>query len=63
MWVWVFGLLCALAAATYLGLERTKVLSIAMAGDQPQWGIVWMQAALSFLSVGAPLWFGWVATK
>ena len=55
MWVWVFGLLCALVAATSIGLERMRMLSIAIAGENPQWGIVWMQAALSILSVGAPL--------
>lgn len=63
MWVWVLGLVVALLAATYLGAERVKLLSIAMTGDDPKWGIIWMQAILSILSVGAPLWFGWVATK
>lgn len=63
MWVWVAGLLFSLLAATYLGAERMKLLSNALAGADPQWGVIWMQAVLSLLSVGAPLWFAWVATK
>lgn len=62
MWVWVFGLLAALGSATYLGAERVKLLTTALSGD-PKWGVIWMQATLSILSVGAPLWFAWVATK
>jgi len=63
MWVWVFGLLSALAIGAYLGASRIEILSSAMSENDPQWGIVWMQIALSLLSVGAPLWFAWLATK
>lgn len=63
MWVWVIGLLAALFAATYLGAERVKLLSIALQGDDLKWGVIAMHALLSILSVGAPLWFAWVATK
>lgn len=63
MWVWVVGLLAALFAATYLGSERVKLLSMALGGEDLKWGVILMQALLSVLSVGAPLWFAWVATK
>lgn len=63
MWVWVIGLLAALVAATCLGAERVKLLSIALNGDDLKWGVILMHAMLSLLSVGAPLWFAWVATK
>lgn len=63
MWVWVFGLLLALFVGGYLGGERVKLLSAAISGSDPQWGVVWLQLVLSALSVGAPLWFAWVATK
>lgn len=63
MWVWVGGLLLSLVAATLLGAERVKLLTGAMQGADPQWGIILMHVLLSVLSVGAPLWFGWVATK
>lgn len=63
MWVWVFGLLCALAAGAYLGADRLKLISASLSVASPDWGTVWMQALLSMLSIGAPLWFAWIATK
>jgi hypothetical protein len=63
MWVWVLGLLSALVIGAYLGAHRVEALSLAMSEKDPHWGIIWMQIALSFLSVGAPLWFAWLATK
>jgi gas vesicle protein len=63
MWLWVAGLLCALAMGSYLGSHRVELLSSAIANKDPQWGIIWMHIALSALSVGAPLWFAWLATK
>lgn len=63
MWVWVFGLLSALAIGAYLGAHRIEILSSAMSEKDPQWGIVWMQIALSLMSIAAPLWFAWLATK
>ena len=63
MWVWVMGLLIALFIGGTLGAERVKILSVALSGSNPLWGAVWMQLVLSALSVAAPLWFAWVATK
>lgn len=63
MWVWVFGLLSALAIGAYLGSHRVELLSTAIADKEPHWGVIWMHIALSALSVGAPLWFAWLATK
>lgn len=63
MWVWVLGLLSALAIGAYLGAHRIDTLSAAMSEKDPQLGIIWMQIVLSLLSVGAPLWFAWLATK
>lgn len=63
MWVWVFGLLSALAIGAYLGSNRIEILSSTMSEKDPQWGILWMQIALSLMSIGAPLWFSWLATK
>lgn len=63
MWIWVFGLLCALAIGSYIGSNRVELLSAAMADRDPRWGVIWMHIALSILSVGAPLWFAWISTK
>ncbi|SOE35897.1 hypothetical protein [Delftia acidovorans] len=63
MWIWVFGLLCALAIGAYIGSNRVETLSAAIANNDPRWGVIWMNIALSVLSIGAPLWFAWISTK
>lgn len=62
MWVWVVGLLGALISVAYIGQDRIHALTALMT-DDPKWGIVTLNLLLSALSVGAPLWFSWVATK
>lgn len=63
MWVWVGGLLIALAIGSYIGSHRVQLLSSAISDKEPHWGVIWMHVVLSLLSVGAPLWFAWLATK
>lgn len=62
MWVWVGGLLLALTGVAFIGHERIAALT-ALASSKPEWGVVILNLVLSALSVGAPLWFAWVATK
>lgn len=63
MWVWVVGLLIALTIGAYIGSHRVQLLSSAISDKEPHWGVIWMHVVLSLLSVGAPLWFAWLATK
>lgn len=63
MVAWVVGLLAALAAGAYLGEGRVALLSRELASSTPNLGAIGLQAILSLLSIGAPLWFAWVATK
>jgi hypothetical protein len=63
MWVWVIGLVVALAVGSMLGAERIHQLSQALGEKDPQWGVVWLNLLLSVISVGAPIWFAWIATK
>lgn len=63
MWVWVIGLLGALTIGAYIGSMRLELLTKAMSADNPNVGIIVMQSFLSVLSLGAPLWFAWLATK
>lgn len=63
MWVWVFGLLCALGVGAVIGSERLEYLTTEMNAENPDVGIIVMQSVLSILSLGAPLWFAWIATK
>ena len=63
MWAWVAGLVAALGIGSYIGAHRLEVLSAALQAPTPNWGGIAVQAVLSLLSVGAPLWFAWLATK
>ncbi|RTD98580.1 hypothetical protein EJO68_04195 [Variovorax atrisoli] len=63
MQLWVLALVIALGLAAYFGGQRVALLSENLANADPKWGVIWLNFALSLLSVGAPLWFAWVATK
>lgn len=63
MWAWVVGLLISLAIGAWLGIDRVKLLSSSITVSTPDWGVIFMNIVLSVLSVGAPLWFAWLATK
>ena len=63
MQLWVLALVVALGLAAFLGGQRVELLSQNLEGADPKWGVIWLNFALSVLSVGAPLWFAWVATK
>ena len=63
MWVWVFGLLTALSVGAIIGSERLALLTQSMKSPHPDTGLIIIQVLLSGLSLGAPLWFAWLATK
>ena len=63
MWAWVVGLIIALGLGSLIGAHRLEVLSAALQSPSPNWGGIVTQVVLSLLSVGAPLWFAWLATK
>jgi len=63
MWVWVFGLAAALGIGSFIGAHRLEIISAALQAPNPNWGSIGIQAVFSLLSVGAPLWFAWLATK
>ena len=63
MVAWTVGLLAALATGAYLGVERIHTLSAALSAPDPRWGAILMHALLSVASIGAPIWFAWLATK
>lgn len=63
MWAWVVGLLVALSVGSKIGSGRIDQLSTAISAADPHWGVIWMNFALSALSIGAPIWFAWIATK
>lgn len=63
MWIWVTGLIAALVAGAYFGSQRLRSLEELLAGSQLSPSILNLNIVLSLLSVAAPVWFAWLATK
>ncbi|MEY8879195.1 MAG: hypothetical protein AB9M60_21975 [Leptothrix sp. (in: b-proteobacteria)] len=63
MWFWVAGLVTALAAGNYFGSIQLHTLSELFKQPNVTTATVILNLMLSLLSVGAPVWFGWLATK
>ena len=62
MWTWVAGLFGALGVGTWICSHRFEVLNQALTNNQNS-SYIWVQIVLAGLSLGAPIWFAWVATK
>lgn len=60
---WVFGLTGALATGAVVGYFRLQVLEHYLSNTDASSMKLFVQLFLSVLSVGAPLWFAWLATK
>lgn len=63
MWIWVAGLVAALAAGSYFGSQQLHSLSELFKQPDAPTSVLVLNLALSLLSVGAPVWFSWLATK
>ncbi len=59
---WVAGLLLALISAILIGADRVATMQSLLRNDVPA-HIVWVNAILSVLGVGGPIWFAWLSTK
>jgi len=63
-WVFVLLLILSLGVGGALGFRRVSMLEQLMLSNKTiSLTLLWMNIALSFLSVAAPVWFAWVATK
>ncbi|MGK4567754.1 hypothetical protein [Flavobacterium sp. 3HN19-14] len=62
MSLWVIGLLSSLAAAMWIGYLRFEIINKALEAKNNSEHI-WIQVSLSVISLGAPIWFAWIATK
>ncbi|MGC0155250.1 hypothetical protein ACPRNU_22550 [Chromobacterium vaccinii] len=62
MWWWVGGLVAALGAGAAVGTVQLDKLFEAIQASTPPM-IIWTRLLISLLSVGAPVWFAWLATK
>ncbi len=63
MWVWVAGLVAALAAGSYFGSAQLHSLAELFKVPDIATSVVFLNLLLSVLSVGAPVWFAWLSTK
>lgn len=65
MWIWVVGLIIALVVGASIGSTQLHTLAMAITDTKTtrQDGSVWVELILTMLSIGAPVWFAWVATK
>lgn len=63
MWFWVFGLVSALVVGGAVGTSQLKSLSGLLSQPGASGALISLNIALSILSVGAPVWFAWLATK
>lgn len=60
---WVGGLISALSAGAYVGYLRLNAFESYLSNPNSSGANLAIQLVLSFLSVGAPLWFAWLSTK
>jgi hypothetical protein len=63
MWLWVAGLVMALGAGSYFGSGQLHSLSELFKIPNASTSVIVLNLVLSLLSVGAPVWFAWLATK
>lgn len=63
MWTWVAGLVAALALGAIYGSKQLHDMAELMKTPGISTGTILLNLILSLLSVGAPIWFGWLATK
>lgn len=63
MWFWVAGLVVALVAGSHFGSAQLMILAEVLNRSDASTFVVAFNIVISLLSVGAPVWFGWLATK
>jgi hypothetical protein len=63
MWIWVGGLISALAAGSYFGSAQLHSLVELFKVPNVSTPVIVLNLLLSALSVGAPVWFAWLSTK
>lgn len=63
IWFWVAGLVVALAAGSHFGSAQLHSLVDLFKTPDVATSVVLLNLLLSVLSVGAPVWFAWLATK
>lgn len=63
MWVWVAGLILSLFAGGYFGSSQLQKLLELLAQKDISTTSMSINFIMAILSIGAPIWFSWLATK
>lgn len=63
IWFWIVGLVAALVVGGVVGGSQLKSLSGLLSQPGTSSALIGLNIILSVLSVGAPVWFAWLATK
>ena len=63
MWVWVGGLVVALGLGSWIGSTQLHNFSEAIKLPNSNTSVAFINLVLALLSVGATVWFSWLATK
>ena len=62
IWFWIGGLVAALAAGSIFGSNQLSTLVEVSVADAST-SVIALNVLLAILSIGAPVWFAWLATK
>ncbi|MFN3321766.1 MAG: hypothetical protein ACK43M_23855, partial [Allorhizobium sp.] len=60
---WIAGLIVALGSGSYFGSGRLRDLVSLFDKPDPSSALIIVNLLLAIISVGAPIWFAWLATK
>lgn len=63
MWIWVVGLVAALGIGSLIGSSQLRSFSDLVKQPGADATVVVINLVLTLLSVGATVWFSWIATK
>lgn len=63
IYIWVAGLIASLGAGSYLGANQVSKMTDILSNPNSSVTIIIVNLILSFISVAAPIWFAWLATK
>lgn len=63
MWYWVLGLVVSLCAGWWLGRSQIHSLLGVVNSQESSVFVIFVNILFSVMSIGAPIWFAWLATK
>ncbi len=62
IWIWITGLLVALASSAWIGAERVDAFTNAINSELTA-GQAILHTVMSIFSIGGPIWLAWISTQ